>query len=536
MSEPNQKEQAPRPETVYPATPTYWQDDEGVSLTDLIRRLYRYRITIALVVTVVAVLYMIVSLLLLLRMPVHKKVTLPFRLDFEGVDRGKYPNGIKFSSAEIVSTPILAEVFEANDLQQYLTLQEFSDGIFILESNPSIQMLDQEYQGRFSDAKMALVDRQLLEEEYRAKREALKVAEFSLNFLRHETTGSVPKGLASKVLTDILTTWAENADQRKGALKYRTAVYSRNFVRKDFIEAEDYIVGVDILRSKINQLPDNIKEVSQIPGANVVRVGEKRISLAEVEANLRDSRNFKLRPLIGFIRTSGLSKDPEFTIIYFENRLFNIKLEGEESEQRVGILRNALNEYMQEKGSRLRLQPGEGRGTGLLDPSTPALIPQFGASFLDRLIEMSTQSNDLGFRQSITERVIQEGLKKASLDRETAYYQDLLDAVRSNSKRRSSQGPVELVKSKSEALLNDLFQTLDDVQSIYQELSAQNLNPRTLLYDILKPAETSSERSIPLPSMALYGVIILFLTFFITILGCFLHSSFRDWSAMINDK
>ena len=73
-------------------------------------------------------------------------------------------------------------------------------------------MLDQEYQGRFSDAKMALVDRQLLEEEYRAKREALKVAEFSLNFLRHETTGSVPKGLASKVLTDILTTWAENAD------------------------------------------------------------------------------------------------------------------------------------------------------------------------------------------------------------------------------------------------------------------------------------------------------------------------------------
>ena len=285
MSGPNQKEQAPRPETAYPATPTYWEDDDGISLTDLVRRLYRYRIAIATVVTVVAVLYMILSLLLLLLMPVHKTVTLPFRLDFEGVDRGEYPNGMKFSSAEIVSTPILAKVFEANDLEQYLTLQEFSDAIFILESNPSIQLLDQEYQARLSDTKMPLIDRQLLEEEYRAKREALKVADFSLNLLRHETAGSIPGGLASKVLTDILATWAENADQRKGALKYRTAVYSRNFVRKDVIEAEDYIVGVDILRSKINQLLDNIKNVSQIPGANVVRVGEKRISLAEVEAN-----------------------------------------------------------------------------------------------------------------------------------------------------------------------------------------------------------------------------------------------------------
>ena len=481
--------------------------------------------------TVVAVLYLIVSFFLLLLMPVHKTVTLPFRLDFEGVDRGEYPNGMQFSSAEIVSTPILAKVFEANDLEQYLTLQEFSDAIFILESNLSIQMLDQEYQSRLSDTKMPLVDRQLVEEEYRAKREALKVADFSLNFLRRETTGSIPEGLASKVLTGILATWAANADQRKGALKYRTAVYSRNFMRKDFIEAEDYIVGADILRSKINQLLDNIKEVSGIPGANVVRVGEKRISLAEVEANLQDSLNFRLQPLIGLIHATGLSKDPETTTLYFENRLFNIEMEREESDQRERTLQNALNQYMQEKGSRLRLQPGEGRGTGLLDPSTPALIPQLGASFLDRLIEMSTESNDLVFRQSITERVIEEGLKKASLDRETTYYQDLLAPKRGISKRSSSQGPIERVQSKSEALLNDLLQTLDDLQSIYQELSTQNLNPRTLLYDILKPVEASSERSIPLTSMALYGAIILFLTFFITILGCFLHSSLRDWSA-----
>ena len=364
-------------------------------------------------------------------------------------------------------------------------VKEFSNAIFILESNPSIQLLDREYQARLSDTKMRLVERVLLEEEYRAKRQTLKVADFSLNFLRQKTMESMPGGLGRKVLGDILTTWAENADQRKGVLKHRVAVYSRNFMQKDFIEGEGYIVGADILRSKIIQLLDNIKEVSRIPGASVVRVGDKRISLAEVEANLRDSLNFRLQPLIGLIRGMGLSKDPQSAMLYFENRLFNIKLQRDESDQRERTLQNALNQYIQRKGSRLRLQPGEGRGTGLPDPPTSALIPQLGSSFLDRLIEMSTKSNDLGFRQSITERVIEEGLKKASLDREAAYYQNLLAAI-NISKGRSSQSSQDEVKSTSEALLNDLFQTLDDLQSIYQELSAQNLNPSTLLYDILQ--------------------------------------------------
>ena len=49
-----------------------------------------------------------------------------------------------------------------------------------------------------------------------------------------------------------------------------------------------------------------------------------------------------------------------------------------------------------------------------------------------------------------------------SLDRETAYYQDLLATIRGISKTRSSPGPVERVKSKSEALLNDLHSSFRD--------------------------------------------------------------------------
>ena len=45
--------------------------------------------------------------------------TVHFRVLFDGADQGEYPNGTPFSSAEIVATPVLEQVFAANDLQRY---------------------------------------------------------------------------------------------------------------------------------------------------------------------------------------------------------------------------------------------------------------------------------------------------------------------------------------------------------------------------------------------------------------------------------
>ena len=55
------------------------------------------------------------------------------------------------------------------------------------------------------------------------------------------------------------------------------------------------------------------------------------MSLAEVRASLEDIVRFELQPLDGFIRSNGLSKDPRTLGTYFENQLFQIKLDRQQA-------------------------------------------------------------------------------------------------------------------------------------------------------------------------------------------------------------
>jgi hypothetical protein len=74
----------------------------------------------------------IVALLVYLLAPRERVASLAFQLTFEGADRQEYPNGVKVSSAELVSTPILADVFRANDLDRYISFDKFKDAVFVL--------------------------------------------------------------------------------------------------------------------------------------------------------------------------------------------------------------------------------------------------------------------------------------------------------------------------------------------------------------------------------------------------------------------
>ena len=84
---------------------------------------------------------------------------------------------------------------------------------------------------------------------------------------RYERLKSLPRDLMEKVLMDALNTWARQADERKGATRYNVAVLSANVLQKDVLEREDYLVAIDILRSKAYRVLETISEIDKLPGA-----------------------------------------------------------------------------------------------------------------------------------------------------------------------------------------------------------------------------------------------------------------------------
>ena len=102
----------------------------------------------------------------------------------------------------------------------------------------------------------------------------------------------MPPPLVSKVLDDTLATWARQAAERKGALRYNIPVFSNNILRPDLIEAEDYLTGIDILRAQVRRVIANIDQIATLPGAAVIRLDDGRTSLAEIRVNLEDVLRF----------------------------------------------------------------------------------------------------------------------------------------------------------------------------------------------------------------------------------------------------
>jgi len=333
--------------------------------------------------------------------------------------------------------------------------------------------------------------------------------------------------LMNKVLLDILTTWAKQADERKGAMQYDVSILSVNILQRDMLEQEDYLVAIDILRAKTARVLATIDEIAELPGVRVIRVGEERVTLAEVRADLEDVIRFKLEPLLGLIRSEGVTKNSRVLSIYADNQLFQLRQDQQESASRVQALQASVREFSIQSGLSAgetkagAAGPGGGAGVG-------AVTPQLDQSFLDRIMGLSTAKDEFDYKRVITDRVILESERMAARAREVAYYEDLAKELRASGGRTAgSQETVALIKKRSAESFDEIVKGIERTALIYRELSQLNLNPSTTVFAVTSPFTQQTLRSLTLRTVVLYLVLVLMLAIILVPVGCLVHHAFK---------
>jgi hypothetical protein len=499
---------------------------DEISLKPYFETLWSYRRVIAVWVLGAATFYVVGVLLLFLISPAERLSSVPFRLLFDGAEKGEYPNGNLFSTSEIVAGPVLTEVFKVNDLQRFGKYEDFKDSLFVLQSNLDLDLLGYEFQARLADTRLSPVDRARLEEEFRRKREALVDPVYSLNMRRHERLTTMPRDLVNKALLDVLAIWAKQADERKGATKYNVDVLSPGILQRQMLDQEDYLVAIDIMRAKTARVLATLDEIDKLPGAKALRVGEDRVSVAEVRAGLEDVVRFKLEPLMGLIRSEGITKNSRALSLYATNQLFQLRQEQLESAARVQALQASVREFSTQRGL-----AGADAGTGAPGPAAPpggTITPQLDQSFLDRLMGLSVAKEEFEYRRKITDRVITESEVVASRAREAAYYDDLSKELRTSTGRTvGAPEMVALIKTRSAQAFDEIVHGIEQTALIYKELSAQNLNPSSTVFAVTGPFTQQTQRSLTLRTVMLYLVLILMVAITIVPIGCLIHHAFK---------
>src|SRR5437868_6055336 len=142
---------------------------ETSSPAHAIRALWSYQTAIAVALASVALLYGIVAVVLLLAAGSDRSTTLRFRLNFEGASEGRFPNRQRFSPADIVSTWVVNDVFQADELSRFTTPAAFARALAVVDSNNEYEAAWATYQARLTDPRLTPIDRERVLREWEAK-------------------------------------------------------------------------------------------------------------------------------------------------------------------------------------------------------------------------------------------------------------------------------------------------------------------------------------------------------------------------------
>lgn len=475
---------------------------ETFSLAHAFRIASKYKQTIWTAIAIVGLAYIIAALALFLLLPAQRVTTLDFRLEFRGAERGEYPNGTKFNPTEITSAPILVKVYVDNALDRYIKFDRFKSSVFVMQSNEELQALTEKYRAKLSDPKLTTVERDQLEKEFQEKKAVLSQAGYTIGLTTMNRFRSVPNSLRPKILSDILSTWADTTVKDKGVSLYDISILSSGVFERDRLQSYDYIIGLDMVRSKIIRVLANIDDLTKLPGAKVLRTSNGGRSLAEIRVRLSDTLDFRLRPLIGVILAKGISKNPTASFEFLKTQLKFNELETAEASARVDAVRDALDTYIQEK----QKQAGN---VGSRPESTGSVIPQIDESFLNRIVELTGEASDLEYRQKLVDDLREESMRVVPLQAEARYYQTMLDSFK-GTLRPATKEEGQLIEEQMEAIVADAVQNTADVNQIYEALS-KDLNPSTILYSVTDPASTEVDRPLSAITLLIVGVLLLLL-------------------------
>lgn len=348
--------------------------------------------------------------------PRSRIASLDFRPTFAGASEGQYPNGLPFAASDITAASVLDSVYDANGIDQNCPRDVFKRGFFVEQQSAEYSFLEAEFQGRLADLRLTSVDRERLQAEYEAKRASIPL-QFRLVFVAHDGCRAIPKTITAKALGEVLSVWAEQSESRRGVLKLQVAVLGPGVLDIGSANGGSSLVRADVIRSALRRIIANVREVEGLPGAGLVRVGDQRITLAEIRAKLEGLIQGRLEPLVV---TAGRGLGAE-SRTWVREALATAVQEQSASENRVQAFREALRVYS---------------GTPVAGPSPSPrsqevaqgdVRTQIDGSFIDRMLEMAEPN--VVFRQELTSKMVDADMAAAESRARVAYYQHLGNAL-----------------------------------------------------------------------------------------------------------
>lgn len=366
--------------------------DDEIDLRDLFLRIWATRVKVVSAVLLVSALYACFVAVQYLTRDKTTTYSQVFTLTFNGLANGQYPDGSPFSITDLVSNSVIQAVYQNQPaLQNGMSRTDLAGAITVERYTPDYFLIVERYE-RMNREGMSAQQLAALQQEMQAALRASGALKLSLT-----TPESVNNAIPQQALSAIATEWAKQAIEEKGVLQLNTPIYSARIFDEQRFEQLDYLVGIELLLENVGKVQENIAALKELPGSTGVIDDETGYTLEDLEKALDDVANYDLRQLIDPVKRLGIAKDPELVKLFYQSRLVDLELEKQQHTRSAQIARQVLAEY----SGNTNFAKVQGSAA-----QQNALVPQLGDGFLDRLLEVSRQGDDLGYQQKLTDQIL----------------------------------------------------------------------------------------------------------------------------------
>ncbi|HYK03002.1 MAG TPA: hypothetical protein VE974_14675 [Thermoanaerobaculia bacterium] len=490
----------------------------GFTLSSIFQAIRTHLVPILLTVLAVAIGYFLLAMIYTLLRPVQRNSTLAFRLEFAGADNGQYPNGLAFSGSDIIDTPVLRTVYDANQLGRFMSFSDFSRSTVVLESNAALEALAREYEAKLANPRLTAVERERLEAQFQQKRASLQKNEYALNLATREGVTRIPASVTSKVLYDILRTWADFAASSRQVMVHRVPLVTQQTVGLYATAGDDLLASLLYLRITANELQKNIDALNGLPGAEIIRSNTRKLSLPELELALTHLQRSGIEYLINAASSSGGTERGR-AIAVLESQLAYDTRSLATAEDRVRVLRNTLDDYLRKTAD--TPQPTPDRGTATTTPESIVVTD----TFLNNIVSLAQNASDLQYRQRYVDDIRGASLATIPLREAVEYERDLLARIQ----RGSAAGGTSLtgLRAQHGQVIAQLKQIANDLQEVRGILS-RSLTASGQMYTVVSPPVNIAERGVSMFKLGLGGIVVIVVAALLAILAAVLHWQLRN--------
>jgi hypothetical protein len=319
-------------------------------------------------------------------------------LTMPGAESGKYPNGMSFSPSDLRSPAVLRDVYKANEVEKLgLDFQTFNNMVTVEAYSPVLESIIARYRIRLDNKLLTFEERKQIEAEFEAAVSSIEGRALVVT-MNIPDNWNIPAALGAKLASDIPAKWADLYLNRLGALRLPVANSNAPLVNMTLLKSLDYPLAYDYLIDQTDKMAKRIGEVAQLPGTTSLLSKMHGKSVADLQRDLDAMSEFRLRRVLRPIVELGLTKSPAMTAITYENMIGNLNIASKSNAERSRLVTGIVADVDANTAQISQNSPG---GNGSANTS---VMQPFDGTFVDKIIELSSKSSGVAFRETLLEK------------------------------------------------------------------------------------------------------------------------------------